>query len=137
MPKATAIYLHHEAEATVEAFSIVGGKWTVVVVARLGHGKLRFSELRRELSGISQKTLTATLRALERDGFVVRTLFPTIPPRVEYELTGLGVELLDLSASWQQFTRRHRAHVEAARRRFDAAAAAAPAPRIVLGLWRS
>src|SRR5512132_1636630 len=68
----------------------VGDKWTVLVVSTLGDVPKRFSELRRALGSISQRMLTLTLRGLERDGLVTRTVFPTIPPRVDYELTDLG-----------------------------------------------
>lgn len=77
-----------------ELLARVGDKWTVLVVSFLGNGPLRFNEMRRSIDGISQKMLTATLRSLERDGFVSRTVFPTIPPKVQYELTELGRELL-------------------------------------------
>jgi DNA-binding HxlR family transcriptional regulator len=117
MASTAAIY-HRGEEAVVETLSISGGKWTVMVVRRLGEGKHRFNQLRRELSGISQKTLTTTLRALERDGFVDRTFFPTIPPRVEYELTGPGHELLDMAIAWDDFVHRHHDSIESARRRF-------------------
>ena len=95
------------------------GKWTLVVITQLKADKLRFNELRREIGGISQKTLTATLRELERDGFISRTLYPTIPPRVDYELTALGRDFLELADSWRRFARRHHDAVEEARRRFD------------------
>jgi DNA-binding HxlR family transcriptional regulator len=97
------------------------GKWTLVVITRLRHEKRRFNELRRDIGGISQKTLTSTLRELERDGFISRTLFPTIPPRVDYELTELGRHFLELADGWRQFARQHRHAVEAARARFDMA----------------
>jgi DNA-binding HxlR family transcriptional regulator len=104
-----------------EMLVVKPGKWTLIVIGRLRRDKRRFNELRRDIGGISQKTLTATLRELERDGFVSRTLFPTIPPRVDYELTDLGHHLLDLADSWRQFALQHRTSVEAARQRFDAA----------------
>ena len=115
MAGTAAIYRREEA---VETISISGGKWTILVVRRLGEGKQRFNALRRRLSGISQKTLTTTLRGLERDGFVERTFFPTIPPRVEYELTGPGLELLEMTTVWGDFIRRHHDYIESARRRF-------------------
>ena len=96
------------------------GKWTLVIVTLLREETLRFNELKRHASGISQKMLTTTLRELERDGFVTRTMFATIPPRVDYELTALGHELLELADSWRVFAARNRVHVEAARQRFDA-----------------
>jgi DNA-binding HxlR family transcriptional regulator len=116
MANTAAIY--REETAVVETLEISAGKWTILVVRRLGDGKRRFNELRRELSGISQKTLTTTLRGLERDGFVERTFFPTIPPRVEYELTGPGLELLEMTNAWGEFIRRHHDYIESSRRRF-------------------
>jgi DNA-binding HxlR family transcriptional regulator len=101
----------------------VGDKWTVLVVGKLGGGPLRFNELRTAVGGISQKMLTTTLRGLERDGFVTRTVFPTIPPRVDYELTDLGYELLEPVAALGEWARKNTARVNAARARFDAAMA--------------
>ncbi len=95
-------------------------KWTLIVVTSLRGERLRFNELRRSIGTISQKILTTTLRELERDGFVSRTLYATIPPRVEYELTDLGQDLLKLADQLEVFFRAHRAQVEEARRRFDA-----------------
>lgn len=96
------------------------GKWTLTIVTLLRGETLRFTELKRRAAGISQKTLTLTLRDLERDGFVSRTMFATIPPRVDYALTGLGQELLALADGWRVFATRNRTLVEAARHRFDA-----------------
>jgi DNA-binding HxlR family transcriptional regulator len=73
--------------------SRIGDKWTVLVVQTLGEGPRRFNELRREIPSVSQRMLTLTLRNLERDGLVNRTVTPTIPPRVDYELTELGQSL--------------------------------------------
>ncbi|PWD52504.1 transcriptional regulator [Serinibacter arcticus] len=73
----------------------IGDKWTVLVVGTLAGGPLRFSEIARRVDGVSQKMLTQTLRALEADGLVVRTQYPQIPPRVEYELTAVGHTLRD------------------------------------------
>jgi DNA-binding HxlR family transcriptional regulator len=73
--------------------SRIGDKWTVLVVQTLGEGPKRFNELRREIPSVSQRMLTLTLRNLERDGLVNRTVTPTIPPRVDYELTELGNSL--------------------------------------------
>lgn len=95
------------------------GKWTLTVITLLRYDTLRFSELRRA-GGISQKTLTVTLRDLERDGFVTRTMFATIPPRVDYTLTDLGRELLLLADGLRDFADRNGALVLAARKRFDA-----------------
>ncbi|CCH53249.1 putative HTH-type transcriptional regulator ydeP [Fibrisoma limi BUZ 3] len=74
----------------------IGDKWSILSVLHLGHsGKLRFNELLHRIDGISQRMLTVTLRGLERDGFVSRRIFAEVPPRVEYELTTLGMSLLD------------------------------------------
>ena len=97
----------------------VGDKWTVLVVTKLGGGRMRFNELREAVGGISQKMLTTTLRGLERDGFVVRTVFPTIPPRVDYELTDLGRELLTPVRALGDWARANIVRVNAARRKFD------------------
>lgn len=96
------------------------GKWTLVIVTLLRQETLRFNELKRNAGNISQKMLTTTLRDLERDGFVTRKIFATIPPRVDYELTPLGQELLELADSLRAFSMRNRKRVEAARRQFDA-----------------
>jgi DNA-binding HxlR family transcriptional regulator len=77
-----------------ELISKLGSKWTVMVVTQLRAGPKRFNEMKRDIGDISQKMLAATLRDLEHDGFVRRTVTPTIPPRVDYELTGLGQDLL-------------------------------------------
>lgn len=95
------------------------GKWTLVVVAELSTGTRRFNELRRAMDGISQKTLASTLRELERDGFVSRTAFATIPPRVDYALTELGIDLLGLVDACRTFVVRNRVAVQAARQTFD------------------
>ena len=95
------------------------GKWTLVVVSELRSGTRRFNELRRAMTGISQKTLSSTLRELERDGFISRTAFATIPPRVDYALTELGLELLVLVDACRTFVVRNREAVEAARLSFD------------------
>jgi len=97
----------------------VGDKWTVLVVGKLGEGRLRFSELRSAVGGISQKMLTTTLRGLERDGFIRREQFPTIPPKVEYELTELGRELLEPVNALGEWARRNADRVNDARRKFD------------------
>lgn len=95
------------------------GKWTLVVVAELRGGARRFNELRRAMDGISQKTLSATLRELERDGFISRTAFATIPPRVDYALTELGLELLEIVDICRAFVVRNRQAVASARETFD------------------
>jgi DNA-binding HxlR family transcriptional regulator len=102
-----------------EILARVGDKWSVLVVSLLGDGQMRFSELRRLIGGISQKMLTTTLRGLERDGFVTRTVTPSIPPRVDYELTNLGQDLLVPVKALSDWARRNRTRVEKARARFD------------------
>lgn len=95
-------------------------KWTLVVVLHLRHETMRFSELQRDIGGISQKALTQTLRALERDGFVSRTSYATIPPRVDYALTDLGHEALKAFEAFEAFAARHWQSVLEARALFDA-----------------
>jgi DNA-binding HxlR family transcriptional regulator len=99
--------------------SRIGDKWSVLVVSYLGNGTMRFSELRRKIGGISQKMLTITLRNLERDGFVTRTIHPTSPPSVDYALTDLGRELLIPVNHLAAWTRTNMHRIEAARTRFD------------------
>lgn len=84
---------HHDCRPVGEILHQIGGKWTVLIITRLVRGPMRFGEIKREIGGISQKVLTATLRELEMDGFVTRTVTPSIPPRVDYELTELGHDL--------------------------------------------
>lgn len=113
-----------DCRATREILTRVGDKWSVLVIVILGHGTQRFSDLKRTIEGISQRMLTLTLRGLERDGMVTRTVFPTIPPRVEYTLTPLGHTLLEpvtVLATWAQG---HRAEVHRARTAFDRSAGA-------------
>ena len=106
--------------AVREVLNRVGDKWSVLVVALLGDGKKRFSELRRAIEGISQRMLTLTLKGLERDGLVTRTSYPTIPPRVEYELTKLGRSLLTPITGLSDWAGRNRERIQAARDRYDA-----------------
>jgi DNA-binding HxlR family transcriptional regulator len=112
--------LTDECQSVSEVLARVGDKWTVLVVSLLGGGPMRFSELRRSVDGISQKMLTTTLRLLERDGFCTRKVFPTVPPRVEYELTALGRDLLVPVKALADWTIANRERLDAARRRFDA-----------------
>jgi DNA-binding HxlR family transcriptional regulator len=99
----------------------VGDRWTVYVVALLGTGTMRFTEIRRSVEGISQRMLTVTLRALERDGLVERRVYPVIPPRVEYSLTDQGRSLLDLVRELVEWSAEHTSDILAARQRYDAA----------------
>jgi DNA-binding HxlR family transcriptional regulator len=102
-----------------DVLSRVGDKWTVLVVGYLGSGPMRFTELKNMIGGISQKMLTTTLRGLERDGFVTRTVFPTIPPRVDYELTDMGRDLLAPVRALGDWARQNAIRINDARQRFD------------------
>jgi DNA-binding HxlR family transcriptional regulator len=97
----------------------VGDKWSVLVIMLLGGGPRRFNELKRMIGGISQRMLTLTLRGLERDGLVTRTVFPTIPPRVDYELTDLGRGLSTPVKALGAWAHEHQPEIENARTRFD------------------
>ncbi len=107
-------------EPSHELLVVRPSKWTLVVIVHLRDGTMRFNELRRHMGGVPQKSLSQTLRELERDGFITRTAFATIPPRVDYDLTDLGRELLELADDWHRFAQRNRNAVEQARRLFDA-----------------
>lgn len=109
--------------AAREVLKLVGDKWSVLVVSLLGEGSQRFTELKRSIEGISQRMLTLTLRGLERDGLVTRTVFPTIPPRVDYALTPLGQTLLEPVRALSTWAETHREEIQAARDRFDGKAA--------------
>lgn len=100
----------------------VGDKWTIMIVGVLSKGPIRFNALQRAIPGLSHKMLTVTLRGLERDGLVLRTVYPTIPPRVEYALTEQGTSLqgpLLVLASW---AKDRQGYIEGARERYDAQA---------------
>jgi DNA-binding HxlR family transcriptional regulator len=101
--------------------SRIGDKWTVLVVQTLGGGSHRFNELRREIPSVSQRMLTLTLRNLERDGLVSRTITPIIPPRVDYELTPLGRTLQKPICQLAAWAIDHADAIHQARARFDAA----------------
>jgi DNA-binding HxlR family transcriptional regulator len=97
----------------------VGEKWSVLIIIMLGERPHRFSELKRAIGGVSQRMLTLSLRGLERDGLVKRTVFPVVPPRVEYELTPLGQSLRVPVSALGEWARRHLAEIDAAREAFD------------------
>ncbi len=119
--KPGSIHLTTECRRVSAILSRVGDKWTVLVVRQLGAGPRRFSEIRRALGSISQKMLTTTLRGLERDGLVTRTVYPSVPPKVEYQLTDLGRDLLVPVGALGEWALRNAERVEDAQRRFDAA----------------
>lgn len=107
----------------------IGDRWTVLVIGALADGPQRFTELRARIDGVSQKMLTQTLRALERDGLAARTVYAEVPPRVEYELTELGRSLLEPLGALIDWTLAHHPAVLDARASFDAPpAVAAPTP---------
>ena len=98
----------------------IGDKWTVLVVTTLSGGSRRFNELRREIPSVSQRMLTLTLRNLERDGLVSRTVTPSIPPRVDYELTALGHSLVEPLRGIEQWALDHVEDIDEAHAAFDA-----------------
>jgi DNA-binding HxlR family transcriptional regulator len=103
-----------------EILARVGDKWSVYVIHVLGDaGTLRFNELRSRVDGISQRMLTVTLRGMERDGLVIRKVYPEGPPRVEYSLTGLGRTLRQLVRGLVQWSGAHLTEVDAARVAYD------------------
>jgi DNA-binding HxlR family transcriptional regulator len=102
-----------------EILDRVGDKWSLNVIARLGPGTKRFTELKREIDGISQRMLTVTLRGLERDGLVSRKMYAVMPPRVDYTLTEMGRTLLDTAVVLLCWAEDHLDEIEAARAAFD------------------
>src|ERR1700694_4990694 len=97
----------------------VGDKWTVLIVVLLGDGPKRFNEIKRMVGGISQRMLTFTLRGLERDALWTRTVFPTTPPRVNYELTQLGSTLWEAVEPLGSWARAHLSEILTSRHQFD------------------
>ncbi len=112
-------HLPADCRAISDVLARVGDKWSVLVVTRLGERPMRFNELRRSIGGISQRMLTLTLRGLERDGLVTRTVFPTIPPRVDYALTPLGRDLLQPVSALGAWAIRNQPKIARAREQFD------------------
>ena len=111
--------LDSDCRAVASILARVGDKWSVFVIMLLGDGPRRFNEIKRMVGGISQRMLTLTLRGLERDGLVTRTVFPTIPPRVDYELTDLGRGLSQPVEALGKWAYEHQAEIERARAKFD------------------
>jgi len=114
------LHVPEDCRAVSDVLDRIGDKWSVLVVVMLGNGPKRFNELRRSIASISQRMLTLTLRGLERDGLVARTLFPSIPPRVDYELTKLGRSLLQPVGALGEWARENHAKIVEARQKFDA-----------------
>ena len=115
------LHVPEDCRAVSEVLARVGDKWTVLVVGTLGDGPKRFNELRRALGSISQRMLTLTLRQLERDGLVSRTVHATVPPRVDYALTPLGESVLEPLKGLMCWAAQHGETIAEARLRYDEA----------------
>jgi DNA-binding HxlR family transcriptional regulator len=118
-PEEPADHDHATCRAVGQILDRVGDKWSVMVVGTLSKGPMRFNAMMRTIGGVSHRMLTLTLRGLERDGLVKRTVFPTVPPKVEYELTALGSSLIEPLKALAIWAQEHRPAVEAARAKFD------------------
>jgi DNA-binding HxlR family transcriptional regulator len=106
---------HPDCRAVAQTLARIGDKWTVLIIGTLSEGPLRYNEIRRAVSGISQRMLTLTLKGLEQDGLVSRTVYPTVPPRVEYQLTDLGQSLTVPLRGIYDWATKHRHAMEVAR----------------------
>lgn len=113
------LHVTEDCRAISDVLARVGDKWSILVVSRLGKQTMRFNELRRDIGGISQRMLTLTLRGLERDGLITRTVYATVPPRVDYALTPLGCSLLRPVNGLSDWALANKAKLAEARRRFD------------------
>jgi DNA-binding HxlR family transcriptional regulator len=113
----------NEACPLTEVLDRVAGKWSIGILVAAAHGPVRFTELERAIVGISRRMLTLNLRRLERDGLLVRTVYPTVPPKVEYHLTPMARELHASLTGLVGWAERHRADITAARATYDEAAA--------------
>lgn len=111
--------LHSRACKAREILDRIGDKWSLSVIHSLGRETVRFMELRRDIPGISQRMLTATLRGLERDGIVSRTVYPVVPPRVDYALTELGQTLLATVCTLMSWSYDHADQIDKAREEYD------------------
>jgi DNA-binding HxlR family transcriptional regulator len=111
--------LHQDCQKVSQILARIGEKWSMLVVMLLRDGPRRFNDIKRNTAGISQQMLTRTLRGLERDGIVTRTILPTSPPQVEYSLTALGRSMSEPVLAFGEWVRAHLAEFDAARRRFD------------------
>jgi DNA-binding HxlR family transcriptional regulator len=113
-----------QACSVLEAMSRVSGKWSIGILLMTTQGPVRFTELERGVKGISRRMLTLTLRNLERDGLLTRTIYPTVPPRVEYTATPVACELYETLLSLANWAQRHHGHIEEARTLYDLGAGA-------------
>jgi DNA-binding HxlR family transcriptional regulator len=108
-----------DCRAVADVLARVGDKWSILIVALLGQGPRRFNEIKRMVGGISQRMLTLTLKGLERDGLISRTVTPSVPPRVDYALTALGCDLLKPVSKLGEWARANQPRVAEARAKFD------------------
>ncbi len=113
------VHTNEECVSINEVLTRVGDKWSLQVISQLGEGTLRFTELKRSVDGISQRMLTLTLRQLERDGLVERTVYPTVPPKVEYTLSDFGRTILIPVTALANWALTYRLDIQAAREAFD------------------
>jgi len=111
----------NEACPLTEVLDHVAGKWSIGILVAAAHGPVRFTELERAIAGISRRMLTLNLRKLERDGLLIRTVYPTVPPKVEYSLTPMAQELHATLTGLVGWAERHRADITDARAAYDAA----------------
>ncbi|MEU3958208.1 helix-turn-helix domain-containing protein [Streptomyces achromogenes] len=110
-----------EACPVTEVLDHVAGKWSIGILIAAAHGPIRFTEIERAVHGISRRMLTLNLRRLERDGLLVRTVYPTVPPRVEYDVTPMARELYTSLTGLVDWAERHRSAISRARAAYDAA----------------
>lgn len=115
-------HTHESCTPVREILARVGDKWTILVIMLLSERPWRFNELKRSIEGMSQRMLTLTLRNLERDGLVTRTVYPTVPPSVEYALTPLGESLCGPVGALGRWALENSPRIDKARRSFDEAA---------------
>jgi len=104
-----------------EVVDIIGDKWSVMILHTICNSQMRYSEIHRQIPGISQKVLTTSLRQLERDGIIKRTIYPVVPPKVEYELTPLGKSVFEVIESLRTWSIAHLDEIDAARKTYDKA----------------
>ncbi|MGN7974442.1 winged helix-turn-helix transcriptional regulator [Serratia sp. 22264] len=115
----TATNGHFYCNAVLTTLTRIGDKWSILIIMQLADGPLRFNALKRAVGDITQRMLTRALRQLERDGMVIRSVFPTIPPQVEYQLTDLGRSLLEPLIILATWVIENQSNVEVARQEFD------------------
>ena len=120
---------HANCNSVASVLDRIGDKWSVMVVVLLSAGTMRFNEIQRRIGGVSHRMLTLTLRGLERDGLVTRTVHPTVPPKVEYGLTKVGCSLIGPLQTLSDWAMANRHTVEKSRRDYDARMAAEGGPR--------